>query len=151
MNSSRAMAMRRNRRLQKGVISIEMVGVLVVLGLLAFVLFQKSEYLYDTARIWIFKYQVGEVSSAVVEVSQGNTTAGIDMDKIKFSTPSWIGDGTDAVIFGGNFTVAGGSEPYSYVVSADQMPTRVGHRIAAGWDQATYDESSKVMNISYGL
>lgn len=151
MNSSRAMAMRRNRRLQKGFLSIEMIGVLVVLGLLAYVLFQKSEYLLDTGRMLIFKYQVGEVSSAVVEVAQGNTTAGISMDMIKSTTPTWIGDGADAVIFGGSFSVAAGTEPYSYVISADQMPVRVGHRIAAGWDQAAYDESSKIMNITYGL
>lgn len=151
MKSSRAIGIRRGQRTQKGVVSFELVGYLVVLGLLAFVVFQKSEYIYDTARIWIFKYQVGEVSSAVIEVSQGNTTAGIDMDKIKDTTPSWIGDGTNAVVFGGNFTVAAGTEPYSYVISADQMPVRVGHRIAAGWDQATYDESSKIMNVSYGL
>lgn len=91
MKSSRAIGMRRGQRTQKGVVSFELVGYLVVLGLLAFVVFQKSEYIYDTARIWIFKYQVGEVSSAVIEVSQGNTTAGIDMDKIKDTTPHGLG------------------------------------------------------------
>lgn len=151
MKPTRTMGLRGRKRTQKGVVSIELVGYLVVLGLLAFVVFQKSEYIYDTARIWIFKYQVGEVSSAVIEVSQGNTTAGINMDKIKYSTPTWIGDGSNAVIFGGNFSVSAGSEPYSYVVAADQIPAVVGHRIAAGWDQATYDESSKIMNVSYGL
>jgi hypothetical protein len=128
---------------------VDMMGYLIVFGLLLYVFFTKGQYLFDSARIFVFKWQVSDVSNAVVEFSQGQTTAGVTMEKIKEITPSYIGDGSDAVIFGGSFSVTNGTDPYEYIITADAIPTGPGHRIAAGWDQATYDASAKTVSVTY--
>ncbi len=136
---------------QLGLATMDAIMWLGAIFMVGAVLIAKGDYLMDTGRLFILKSQVSDIASAANEWGQGRASmTGVSMTNLQNIVPSSIGNGTGTNAFGGNFTIAAGTNPYEYIISATGIPVRAGDRAAAGYDNASYTAGTTTVAITLG-
>ncbi|HAS8195720.1 TPA: hypothetical protein I7682_17720 [Vibrio vulnificus] len=138
------------RKKNAGITTIEFMTTLAIIGLALVFIWRYGDELMIAAKVQITKFQVSQIASAVQEHTQGGIVTGTRMTDIADILPQWIGDGSNATLFGGDFQLTDGATPFEYNIQATGTPNQAGAKLTRAYDSSTYDAGTETWTVTLG-
>lgn len=136
---------------QKGFTLLEMMIVLIAAAFILAWAGTKGKDMWENYNVTRLTDGITSISQAMNE-KYGNQAsyAGASMTEISKIVAENIGDGVGTNPFKGNYSVAPGTEPRTYKVTATKVPEREGLKASFKWTDVIYTPGTETLVVTFG-